>query len=94
MESILNHSAELLILIFLVITFLMSVIDKVSDWNGNLSFLKAHFENTYVPPLLPITLIIILILVTLVLFTDLSKVRKKLVNLIKTIKDKNRKKGS
>lgn len=58
----LNHSAELLILIFLIITFLMSVIDKLSDWKGNISFLKSHFANTFIPPLIPLTLLIILIL--------------------------------
>ena len=62
MNTILNHSAELLILIFLVITFLMSVIDKLSDWKGNILFLKSHFAHTFVPPLIPFTLIVILIL--------------------------------
>ncbi|WP_066223081.1 DoxX family protein [Formosa haliotis] len=66
MEQALNHSAELLVLIFLIITFLMSFIDKVSDWNGNISFLKAHFQNTFVPPLIPVTLIFIVILEALV----------------------------
>ncbi|WP_299776513.1 DoxX family protein [uncultured Formosa sp.] len=62
MKIILNHSAELLILIFLIITFLMSVIDKLTDWKGNVSFLKLHFAHTFVPPLIPTTLFIILIL--------------------------------
>ena len=35
----------LLLLAFLAITFLQSGIDKISDWNGNLSFLKEHFSS-------------------------------------------------
>ncbi|MHA7942452.1 DoxX family protein [Formosa sp. 3Alg 14/1] len=62
MKILLNHSAELLILIFLIITFLMSVIDKLTDWKGNVAFLKSHFANTFVPPLIPVTLLIILVL--------------------------------
>ncbi|CDF81240.1 conserved hypothetical protein [Formosa agariphila KMM 3901] len=62
MEHVLNHSAELLILLFLIITFLMSFIDKVTDWKGNISFLKSHFSETFVVPLLPITLVLIVIL--------------------------------
>ncbi|QDO93208.1 DoxX family protein [Formosa sediminum] len=62
MNSILNHSTELLILIFLVITYIMSIIDKLSDWKGTILFLKSHFKNTFVLPLLPVTLVIILIL--------------------------------
>jgi len=46
MDNIFNHAAEILILIFLVITFLQSGIDKVTDWGGNLSWLKGHFKDT------------------------------------------------
>lgn len=38
--------AELLILLFLMITFLQSGYDKMTDWKGNLSFLKGHFKGT------------------------------------------------
>jgi len=62
MEIILSHSAELLILVFLILTFLMSVIDKITDWKGNIIFLKSHFEKTFVSPLIPVTLVIILLL--------------------------------
>lgn len=62
MKNILNHSAELLILLFLIITFLMSFIDKVSDWKGSILFLKSHFSETFIKPLIPITLVIIIAL--------------------------------
>lgn len=46
MELWLNHVTELVLLLFLIITFLQSGIDKVVDWNGNLSWLKGHFSKS------------------------------------------------
>ncbi len=43
MEQLLDNATEILILIFLIIVFLQSGIDKVFDWKGNLSWLKEHF---------------------------------------------------
>ena len=36
----------LLLLAFLAITFLQSGLDKILDWNGNVSWLKSHFSQT------------------------------------------------
>ena len=41
-----NYPAEILTLLFLIITFLQSGIDKLTDWKGNLSFIKGHFKNS------------------------------------------------
>ncbi|MCF6213333.1 MAG: DoxX family protein [Flavobacteriaceae bacterium] len=41
-----NNAAQLLILAFLAITFLQSGIDKITDWKGNVAFLKDHFSQT------------------------------------------------
>lgn len=46
MQLLQNHITEILILLFLVVTFLQSGIDKVTDWQGNVSFIKGHFENS------------------------------------------------
>ncbi|MFK7813217.1 MAG: DoxX family membrane protein [Maribacter sp.] len=56
MNTILSHSAEILILIFLVITFLQSGIDKLTDWTGNLSWLKGHFKDTPMKGIVPLML--------------------------------------
>ncbi|MFK5972891.1 MAG: DoxX family protein [Flavobacteriaceae bacterium] len=56
METLLNKAAEILILIFLIITFLQSAIDKVFDWTGNLSWLKGHFSDTPLRNLVPVLL--------------------------------------
>lgn len=51
-----KFAPHLLILMFLAITFLQSGIDKISDWNGNLSFLKEHFSKTFLRKSVPLML--------------------------------------
>lgn len=60
MTSLLKHPAEILILLFLIVTFLQSGIDKLTDWNGNLQFIKEHFRNSPLKNRVPLLLAIIL----------------------------------
>ncbi|MFL0133561.1 DoxX family protein, partial [Tenacibaculum maritimum] len=62
MELIQRYVAEILILLFLIVTFLQSGIDKVTDWNGNLSFIKSHFQNSPLKNNVPLLLAIILVM--------------------------------
>lgn len=41
-----NNTASILVLLFLAITFIMSVHEKIFHWQDTLSFLKTHFEKT------------------------------------------------
>ena len=59
LERLFEFPAEILILLFLTITFLQSGYDKINDWKGNLSFLKGHFENTPFEKPLPLLLAIL-----------------------------------
>lgn len=61
MNTLLEHAAEILILLFLIITFMQSGIDKVMDWAGNLSWLRSHFSETPLQGLVPVLLGIVLI---------------------------------
>jgi uncharacterized membrane protein YphA (DoxX/SURF4 family) len=56
-----NYPAEVLTLLFLIVTFLQSGIDKLTDWNGNLSFIKGHFKNSPLKSMVPLLLAIVLI---------------------------------
>jgi hypothetical protein len=53
---------EILILLFIVITFLQSGIDKAVDWKGNTSWLKEHFSKTFLAKQVPLMVGIILVL--------------------------------
>ena len=56
-----NHSAEILVLLFLIITFLQSGIDKLSDWKGNVDFITGHFKNSPLQKMVPLLLMTVLI---------------------------------
>ena len=62
MERITEFIPVLLILIFTAITFLQSGLDKVFDWNGNIGWLKGHFEATFMGKMVPLLVGIILVL--------------------------------
>lgn len=57
-----NYITEILILLFLAVTFLQSGYDKIIDWKGNVGWLKSHFANTFLGDKVPFSLGIILIL--------------------------------
>ena len=50
---------QIFALLFLAILFLQSGSDKVFDWNGNLEWLKAHFANSILAKIVPVSLGII-----------------------------------
>jgi uncharacterized membrane protein YphA (DoxX/SURF4 family) len=62
MKLLSNHPTEVLILLFLIVTFIQSGIDKILDWKGNLNFIKDHFKNTPFKNSVPLLLSIILII--------------------------------
>lgn len=57
-----TYIAEILILIFILITFLQSGIDKAMDWKGNTGWLKEHFANTILANQVPLMVAILMII--------------------------------
>lgn len=66
MENFNTNIPILLILLFTIITFLQSGLDKVTDWKGNVGWLKDHFGNTFLRGMVPLLVVTILILEVLV----------------------------
>ena len=64
MNNLLNNITEIILLLFLAITFLQSGYDKISDWNGNISWLKEHFSKTFMANMVTVNVAIILVLET------------------------------
>ena len=62
MSNIQSYITEILILLFIIITFLQSGIDKIMDWKGNTGWLKEHFSKTFLAGQVPLMLAIVLIL--------------------------------
>ncbi len=61
METLLDNATEILLLLFLIITFLQSGADKIFDWNNNLVWLKGHFAATIFKNSVPALLMIVLV---------------------------------
>lgn len=61
MNALLNYITENLLLLFLIITFLQSGLDKIMDWNGNVSWLKTHFSKTPLKNIVPLMVGIVLV---------------------------------
>lgn len=62
MQKFLIYAPEILILLFTVITFLQSGLDKALDWQGNVGWLKEHFGKTFMGGMVPLLVGIILVL--------------------------------
>jgi uncharacterized membrane protein YphA (DoxX/SURF4 family) len=56
------HSLGIILLVILAILFLQSGLDKVTDYQGNLGWLKVHFSKSLFKDIVPLLLIIITIL--------------------------------
>ncbi|QXP60645.1 DoxX family protein [Olleya sp. HaHaR_3_96] len=65
MDNLLNNITQIILLAFLAITFLQSGLDKALDWNGNISWLKAHFSKTFMANMVPLNVAIIFVLETI-----------------------------
>jgi len=55
-----TQDAIIIILAFLAITFIQSGYDKVTDWKGNVEWLKGHFAQTVLKSNVPLALFIVL----------------------------------
>ena len=62
MKLLTTYPTELLILLFLIVTFLQSGIDKLLDWKGNVAFIKEHFSTSPLKNMVPLLVGMILIL--------------------------------
>ncbi len=62
MEFFTSNITIILILLFILVTFLQSGIDKAVDWKGNVGWLKEHFASTFLSGLVPLMVGTIMIL--------------------------------
>jgi hypothetical protein len=56
-----NYAAEILILLFFIITYFMSVFEKLTDWKGTVSYYTNHFENTILQKIISLLLLQVVI---------------------------------
>tara|TARA_R110001632_G_scaffold193079_6_gene313991 strand:+ start:614 stop:1012 length:399 start_codon:yes stop_codon:yes gene_type:complete len=62
MTLIIPHATELLILLFLLLTFAFSGVEKMADWKGQLAWLRDHMKGTILVPIMPLLLGVLIVL--------------------------------
>ncbi|MDC6385447.1 DoxX family protein [Muricauda sp. SK9] len=62
MDNLISNATQVLLLLFLTITFLQSGIDKMLDWKGNLGWLIDHFSKSIFKGFVPLLLGSLLVL--------------------------------
>ena len=62
MKLLQNYPDEILTLLFLIVTFLQSGIDKITDWKGNVSFITDHFKSSPFKNMVPMLVGTILVM--------------------------------
>ncbi len=56
-----NHSAEILVLLFFIITYLISVLEKITSWNETIGYYTNHFKETILHKMIPILLVTVVV---------------------------------
>ena len=66
-----NNAAEILILLFFIVTYLFSVVEKLADWKGTVAYYTDHFKKTIFQRMIPMLLINVLFfeIITLILLS-------------------------
>lgn len=62
MDNLIPNIPVYLILVFTIITFLQSGLDKIFNWSGNYEWLTGHFKGTFMGGMVSLLLGIILLL--------------------------------
>ena len=65
MSILKSHSAEILIVLFFIITYIFSITEKLADWKGTVSYYTNHFKGTFFEKIMQFLLVHIVILETL-----------------------------
>ncbi|SDW07925.1 hypothetical protein SAMN05444411_10131 [Lutibacter oricola] len=57
-----QNSAQILLTVFFIITYFVSVVEKLVDWKGTVAYYKDHFKNTFLLKLIPVLLIKVVVI--------------------------------
>ena len=68
-----QNSATILVLLFFIITYFISVLEKLSDWKGTVAYYSNHFKNTILHKMISILLLqIVLFEIAALIFISLG----------------------
>jgi len=56
-----ENSAEILLILFFIITYIFSATEKLADWKGTVIYYTNHFKGTILEKMIPLLLINIIL---------------------------------
>jgi uncharacterized membrane protein YphA (DoxX/SURF4 family) len=59
---IMEFAAQILILIYILLTFTYSAFEKIFQWKGSIVYYKSHFQDTFMENFIPPSLILVVLL--------------------------------
>jgi hypothetical protein len=62
MDTLISYAVELLILLFILLTFAFSAVEKMVDVKGQVVWLKEHMKDTFLVPIMPLLLGVLIVL--------------------------------
>ena len=55
-----EYTAQILILIYIIITFLYSATEKIFQWKQSIDYYQSHFKNTFMEKFIPPSLLLVI----------------------------------
>ncbi len=55
-----EYTAQILILIYIIITFLYSAMEKIFQWKQSIDYYQSHFKNTFMEKFIPPSLLLVI----------------------------------
>jgi len=64
-----EYTAQILIIIYILITFIYSALEKIFQWKQSKDYYQSHFKNTFIERFIPLSLFLVIFMeiVTVVL---------------------------
>ena len=67
-----EYTAQILIMIYIIITFSYSVLEKIFQWKQSIDYYQSHFKNTFMEKVIPLSLLVVIILEILTVIFSVS----------------------
>ena len=68
------HIPEILILLYIIITFGFSAVEKAMNWEESIAYYKNHFKDTVLKKAIPLLLLLVIITELIVVVTGITGV--------------------
>lgn len=71
-----NYSAQILILIYILITFAYSAFEKILQWKESKTYYRSHFKDTFMEKIIPASLFLVILMELITVVFSVSGIYK------------------